>query len=162
MNRLLTVGVVVAVQAVLVAGAVAPQISARATGATHTFRVEPVDPIDPFRGAYVTLGYPDLSSEADAGAGQGAMDDGESGAVYITLREEGGHSVAADYLRERPDSGTYLACDDTGWQIRCGIESWFLPQDEAAGMERVLGDGAVAEVRIDSRGNAALVDVRAE
>ena len=29
-------------------------------------------------------------------------------------------------------------------------------------MERVLGDGAVAEVRIDSRGNAALVDVRAE
>lgn len=164
MNRLLTVGVVVAVQAVLVAGAVAPQISARLTGETHTFRVEPVDPIDPFRGAYVTLGYPDLRRDlsSDGGAGQGAMDDGDSGAVYITLREEGGHSVAADYLRERPDSGTYLACDDTGWQIRCGIESWFLPQDEAAEMERVLRDGAVAEVRIDSRGNTALVDVRAE
>ena len=164
MNRLLTVGVVVAVQAALVVVGVAPQISARATGETHTFRVEPVDPIDPFRGAYVTLGYPDLRHDlsTDGGGGQGSMDDGESGALYIVLTEEDGHSVATDYLRERPDSGTYLACDDSMWQIRCGIESWFLPQDEAAEMERVLRDGAVAEVRIDSRGNAALMDVRAE
>jgi uncharacterized membrane-anchored protein len=163
-NRVLTTGIVVAVQAVLVAVGVAPQVSARLTGDTHTFRVEPVDPIDPFRGAYVTLGYPDLRRDGSSFGqpGQGAMDDGESGAVYITLAEEGGHSVARDYLRERPDSGTYLACDDTGWEIRCGIEGWFLPQDEAAEMERVLREGAVAEVRIDSRGNAALMDVRAE
>lgn len=153
MNRVLTVAVVVAAQAVLVAVAVAPQISARTTGVTHTFRVEPVDPIDPFRGAYVTLGYPDLRPETD---------DRESGTVYITLTEEDGHSVARDHLRERPDSGTYLTCDDSGWEVRCGIESWFLPQDEAAEMQRVLGDGAVAEVRIDSRGHAALIDVRAE
>jgi len=164
MNRVLTVGVVAAVQAVLVAVGVAPQISARVTGETHTFRVEPVDPIDPFRGAYVTLGYPDLRHDGSVGdgSGQGSLDDGESGDVFITLTEQDGHSVAQDWLRERPDSGTYLACDDSGWQIRCGIESWFLPQDEAAEMERVLREGAVAEVRIDSRGNAALVDVRAE
>jgi uncharacterized membrane-anchored protein len=164
MNRVLAVGLVVAAQAGLVAVGVAPQVSARLTGETHTFRVEPVDPIDPFRGAYVTLGYPDLRHDDSSGwqGGQGAMDDGESGAVYIMLAEEDGHSVARDYLRERPGSGTYLACDDSGWQIRCGIESWFLPQDEAAEMERVLREGAVAEVRIDSRGNAALVDVRAE
>jgi hypothetical protein len=75
MNRLLTVGTIVAVQAVLVAAGVAPQLSARLTGDTHTFRVEAVDPIDPFRGAYVTLDYPDLrrddpsgsSSDADGG-----------------------------------------------------------------------------------------------
>jgi uncharacterized membrane-anchored protein len=164
MNRVVTVGIVVAVQAALVVVGVAPQVSARLTGETHTFRVEPVDPIDPFRGAYVTLGYPDLRHDGSSAGqpGQGAMDDGESGAVYITLAEEDGHSVARDYLRERPDSGTYLACDDTGWEIRCGIESWFLPQDDAAEMERVLREGAVAEVRIDSRGNAALMDVRAE
>ncbi len=154
MNRVLTIALVAATQAVLVAVAVAPQVSARTTGETHTFRVEPVDPIDPFRGAYVTLGYPDLRHD-DAG-------DGQSGTVYITLTEEDGHSVADDYLRERPDSGPYLACDDSGWQLRCGIESWFLPQDEAAEMQRVLRDGAVAEVRIDSRGHAALMDVRAQ
>ena len=55
----------------------------------------------------------------------------------------------------------YLACNDRSWQVRCGIESYFLPQDEAAETERLLADGAVAEVRIDGRGNAAVVDVRA-
>ena len=69
---------------------------------------------------------------------------------------------AADaWTRDRPADGPYLACDDRSWQIRCGIESWFLPQDEAAATEDLLRDGAVAEVRIDSRGNAAVVDVRA-
>ncbi|MBA2739897.1 MAG: GDYXXLXY domain-containing protein, partial [Nocardioidaceae bacterium] len=44
---------------------------------------------------------------------------------------------------------------------RCGIDSWFLPQDEALAMEQEVRDGrAVAVVKIDSRGNAALVDVR--
>jgi uncharacterized membrane-anchored protein len=163
MNRTLTVGLVVAAQAVLVAVGVAPQLSARLTGDTYTFRVEAVDPIDPFRGAYVTLGYPDLRRDGSTGSGgEGAMDDGESGAVYITLAEQDGVSVASDYLRDRPDSGPYLACDDTGWEIRCGIESWFQPQDEAARMQDVLREGALAEVRIDSRGHAALMDVRAE
>jgi uncharacterized membrane-anchored protein len=164
MNRALTLGVVVAAQAALVAVGVAPQLSARISGEEYTFRVEPVDPIDPFRGAYVTLGYPDLRHDGSTGDGfgQGSLDDGERGAVYITLAEEDGHSVAREWLRDRPDSGPYLACDDSDWQIRCGIESWFLPQDEAAEMERVLREGAVAEVLIDSRGNAALVDVRAE
>ena len=122
-----------------------------------------MDPIDPFRGAYVTLGYPDLRpGSPDGGPGPGALEDGERGPVYITLTERDGHSVAADFLRERPASGPYLACDDSDWQIRCGIESWFLPQDEAAEMQDVLREGAVAEVRIDSRGHAALMDVRAE
>ncbi|KRF35134.1 GDYXXLXY domain-containing protein [Nocardioides sp. Soil805] len=168
MNRVLTVGLVATAQAVLVAVAVAPQISARTTGEDYTFRVEAVDPIDPFRGAYVTLAYPDLrlggssAVESIDGTNGGVMDDGRRGPVYVTLAEEDGHSVAQDWLRERPDSGPYLACDDSGWQVRCGIESWFLPQDEAAEMQDVLRDGALAEVRIDSLGHAALMDVRAD
>jgi uncharacterized membrane-anchored protein len=162
MNRVLTVGVVVAVQAVLVAAGVAPQLSARLTGETHTFRVEAVDPIDPFRGAYVTLDYPDLRRDDTTAGSTDGSGTGDGGTVYIALTEEDGVSVARDFLRERPESGPYLACNDTGWEVRCGIESWFLPQDEAAAMQDVLRDGALAEVRIDSRGHAALVDVRAE
>ena len=161
MNRVLTIGAVVAVQAVLVGVGVAPQLSARLTGDTHIFRVEAVDPIDPFRGAYVTLDYPDLRRDDGIDANDGSGN-GDGGPVYITLTDEDGVSVATDFVRDRPDSGPYLACDDTGWEVRCGIESWFLPQDEAAAMQEVLIDGAVAEVRIDSRGHAALVDVRAE
>ena len=46
--------------AVLVGLAVRPQLSARLTGETYELAVAPLDPIDPFRGAYVTLDYPGL------------------------------------------------------------------------------------------------------
>ena len=165
MNSL--IGRIVAVAATglaLTAVAVYPQLSARLTGEEIQLRVAPVDPIDPFRGAYVALDYPDLrhdGSQSFVEPGLGALDDGESGDVYVSLVEEDGVWVARAWSRTRPDDGPYLACDDRSWQIRCGIESWFLPQDEARAAEDLLSDGAVAELRVDDRGNAAVVDVRA-
>ena len=156
MNRLTTLTVVVAVQATLVGAAVAPQLSARLTGDTYQLRVAPLDPIDPFRGAYVTLGYPDLQRDDDT------LDDDGSQTVFVTLVEEDGVMVADAFETERPSGDQpYLRCHDSGWQVECGIDSLFLPQDEAAAMEDALRDGAIAEVRIDGRGHAALVDVRA-
>jgi uncharacterized membrane-anchored protein len=156
MNRTLTTAVVAASQLALVGLAVAPQLSARATGDTYLMKVAPVDPIDPFRGAYVALDYPGLRDDDSP-----VLDDGHNGDLYVTLVQRGDVWAAGEWTRERPDDGPYLACDDRTWQVRCGIESWFLPQDEAKQAERLLRDGAVAEVRIDGRGNAAVVDVRA-
>ena len=154
MNRLVTLATVVVVQAGLVGVAVAPQLMARFTGETYQLRVAPLDPIDPFRGAYVTLGYPDLQREQ--------TDSDDRGTLYVTLVEDGGVMVADDYLRERPSGDQpYLTCNDRDWQVQCGIESLFLPQDEAADMERLLSGGAIAEVKIDGRGHGALVDVHA-
>jgi uncharacterized membrane-anchored protein len=130
---------------------VAPQLSARLAGETYLVRVAAVDPVDPFRGAYVALDYPDLSGPDPAG----------SGAVYVSLVPEDGVWVAGGWSRERPADGPYLACDDRSWQVRCGIESWFLPQDEAREAEQQLSDGAVAELRVDGRGHAAVVGLRA-
>jgi uncharacterized membrane-anchored protein len=164
MKRTVVTAGIAATQLVLVGVAVAPQLSARTTGDSYLMRVAPLDPIDPFRGAYVSLDYPDLrhdSSSSPVDPGLGSLDDGEEGDVYVTLVERDGVWVAGDWTRDRPAEGPYLACDDRSWQIRCGIESWFLPQDEAAATEDLLRDGAVAEVRIDGRGNAAVVDVRA-
>lgn len=164
MNRIVVTGVIAVAQLALVGLAVAPQLSARLTGDTYLMTVAPLDPIDPFRGAYVSLDYPDLrhdGSETFGGRGLGALDDGEQGDVYITLVRQGDVWAAGDWTRDRPEDGPYLACDDRSWQIRCGIESFFLPQDEAAETEDLLRDGAVAEVRIDGRGHAAVVDVRA-
>ncbi|PUA81598.1 GDYXXLXY domain-containing protein [Nocardioides currus] len=151
MNKLVTLATVVAVQAGLVGVAVAPQLSARLTGEAYALRVAPLDPIDPFRGAYVTLDYPDLQLE----------DQLEGRPMFITLVERDGVMVADDYTLQRPDQQPYLACDSTGWRVDCGIDSLFLPQDEAAAMEETLRDGAIAEVRIDGRGHAALIGVRA-
>ena len=154
MKRTATVALVAVSQLALVGVAVAPQLSARVLGDTYLVRVAPVDPIDPFRGAYVALDYPDLHHE-------GARSSGNGGDIYVTLVEEDGVWTAGEWSRQRPSDGPYLACDDRSWQVRCGIESWFLPQDEAREAERLLQDGAVAEIKVDSRGNGAVVDLRA-
>ena len=59
MNRIVVTAIVATTQLALVGVGVAPQLSARATGDTYLVRVAPVDPIDPFRGTYVALDYPD-------------------------------------------------------------------------------------------------------
>jgi uncharacterized membrane-anchored protein len=155
---ILRIGVVAVIQLALVAVAVAPRLSARLTGDEYLFRVQPVDPIDPFRGAYVDLGYPDLRLEQDV-----ELDrvDGK-GTLYVTLVKDGDVWVASGYSRTRPGASPYLTCDDRDWRIRCGIESLFLPQDEAAEMQAGLAAGdAVAVVKVDDRGNAALLHVEA-
>jgi uncharacterized membrane-anchored protein len=146
------VTVVAIVPLALVGVAVAPRLSARLTGDEYLLRVAPVDPIDPFRGAYVDLDYPDLDLDRET--------PGDEGTVYVTLQQDGEVWVASAYTRERPSGTPYLTCDDRDWRLRCGIESLFLPQDEAASMQADLGDGSmVAIVKVDGRGNAALVRV---
>ena len=164
MKRTAATALIAVSQLALVGAAVAPQLSARMLGDTYLVRVAPLDPVDPFRGAYVALDYPDLRRDGSTSSGEpglGALDDGRQGDVYVALVESDGVWTAGEWSRERPEDGPYLACDDRSWQVRCGIESFFLPQDEARETEELLRDGAVAEVRIDSRGNAAVVDVRA-
>ena len=152
MNRTAVTAVVAVAQLALVGVVVAPQLSARLTGDSYLLAVAPVDPIDPFRGAYVDLDYPDLDL--------GRETPGDEGTVYITLVQDGEVWVASAYTRERPSGTPYLACDDRDWPMRCGMESLFLPQDDAASMQADLGDGSmVAVVKVDGRGNAALVRV---
>lgn len=149
----------------LVPVAVLPQLSARVTGREYLLRVAPVDPIDPFRGAYVALSYPDLAHGASmsSGGGMGSMEDGERGQVFVTLVPDGELYRAGSWTRQRPSEGPYLSCDDRQWQIRCGIESWFVPQDRAAELARaVTEDHAVARVRVDSRGHASIVGLEVE
>lgn len=139
----------------LVPLAVADPLSARLTGQEYLLDVEPVDPVDPFRGAYVALGYPGLPN------GQQLTERRVNGDVaYVPLTRSGDVWTGLAPVSERPEAGPFLRCKDEQWQLRCGIESWFLPQDEAYEMEQAVNEGrAVARVRIDSRGNAALVGV---
>ena len=152
-SRPARVAAAVVVQLALVAVAVSGQLSARLTGDEYSFRVEPVDPIDPFRGAYVALDYPDLVP-----SNQNLP--GDRGDVFLPLTEDGEVWAAGTPTRTRPDDGPYLACTDRNYEVRCGIDSWFLPQDDARELEDAIRDGdVVAKVRIDGRGNAALVAV---
>lgn len=152
---------VVLVSLALVALAVLPQLTARLAGEEYQLRVAPLDPIEPFRGAYVALAYPDLQLVDDEGTAIDPMNDGERGDTYISLVREGDLWVAGEFTRERPAEGPYLACSDRDFQLNCGIDSWFLPQDDARELEDAVRNGtAIATLRIDGRGNAALIDVR--
>lgn len=149
-------GVAVAAAAVLplgfVGAAVAPQLSGRLTGEDYRMEVRPLDPVDPFRGAYVTLDYPGL---------QGLGGTSHRGDVFVPLVERDGYWVGASVTRSRPDGGPYLSCRGGGWTVDCGIGSWFTSQDRAAELERrLVRDGGVATVRIDDRGHATVVDLR--
>ena len=166
-SRAVRVGAVVLAQLALVGVAVWPQLSARVTGEEVVLRVQPVDPVDPFRGAYVDLDYPDLPDQAGSATepfDEEQQEAGEAarGTAYVSLTRQEDVWVGGDVLRARPAEGLYLTCDDSDWRLRCGIESLFLPQDEAAGLEAAVRAGtAVATVRVDGSGHAALVDVSA-
>ncbi len=141
------------VQALLVGVAVAPQLSARTTGEEYRLAVAPLDPIDPFRGAYVVLDYPGLPLRQD---GRRPLD----GAVFIPLRAVGGDLWEGGALTSsRPSQGPFLRCASDGFQVDCGIESLFASQDEARRLEQELVTGAVAVLKVDGRGNAAVTEV---
>ena len=155
-SRSARVALAAVIQFGLVAFAVAAPLSARLTGEEYLLEVAPVDPIDPFRGAYVALGYPGLPN----GEELGGRDTRSSEVVYVPLVRSGELVVGRGPVERPPASGPFLRCKDEHWRLRCGIESWFLPQDKALAMERAVTRGnAVARVKIDSRGNAALIYV---
>ena len=158
--RALRVGVACMAQLALVGIAVAGPLSARLVGDEYLLDVAPVDPIDPFRGAYVALGYPGLNGADMSGMRRQEQAPGERGEVFVPLVRQGDVWRGGAPTRSRPADGPYLRCSDADWQLRCGIESWFLPQGRAIDLERAVGSGsAVARVRVDGRGNAALVGV---
>ena len=156
-TRLTVLGALVLAQLLLVGVAVAGQLSARVTGEEYLLEVGPVDPIDPFRGAYVDLSYPGLQPPRER---SGGVDTPTHDQLFVVLRRQGEVWVAADHLRQRPTDGPYLTCEDD-WRLRCGIESLFLPQDRAAALQRDprRTDPWVARIKVDRWGNAALVDV---
>lgn len=164
MRRTLAVTVAVLVQLALVGAATADQLSARIFGEDYLMRVAPLDPIDPFRGAYVELSYPDLGTSGQDGTSwplepsDGGLDRHDD-TVYVPLEPDGPVWVGAPAVRSRPSTGPYLRCHADG-RIRCGIESLFLPQEDALAMERELASGnALARVRVDGRGNASVIEV---
>jgi uncharacterized membrane-anchored protein len=155
-SRTRRVVVAVLVQLALLPVAVAGPLSARLIGEEYLLEVAPVDPIDPFRGAYVALRYPGLPNDQELTERE---DDG-SDTAYVPLVRSGEVWVGLPAVAERPESGPFLRCKDDHWRLRCGIESFFLAQDEAYEMEQAVREGeAVARVSIDSRGNAAIVAV---
>lgn len=174
-DRVIRVAVVAAIQALLLGVVAWGPLSARFTGRSVHLLVGVADPTDPFREGYVDLSYPDLPQQPQMEVPvepvepepepvppeEPKPEEIERGVAYVPLTRRGSVWVGGEISRDRPTQGVYLTCDDGSWRLRCGIESWFLPQGEDAPVSTYLRRGtAVATVRVDSRGHAALVDIR--
>ena len=96
---MVTVAVVAVLQLVIVGLAVAPRLSAYARGEDYLLRVAPIDPVDPFRGAYVDLTYPDLQPRRRHQA------DLPDGTTYVRLVSRTASSVHKAVLQVRASQG---------------------------------------------------------
>lgn len=150
MRRAAGLGLALVVQLGLLAAVATPRLSPRLTGTEYRLATEPVDPIDPFRGAYVALRISGVPTYTD-----------RRGTVYVPLvKLPGGLYRGSGTRAERPPRGPFLRCHADG-DVRCGIESYFASQSRARRLGLELGRGAVARVKIDGAGRAALVGLEA-
>ena len=132
MNRYAVAAGVAVVQLALTGVAVAPQLSARLTGDTYLMRVAPVDPIDPFRGAYVVLDYPDLRP-GDARGRSTDFVEGGSDTVHVVLTEEDGVMVASDWSSSRPATSPTSPAATTGGRSAAASRAGSSPRTRRAG-----------------------------
>jgi hypothetical protein len=158
-----TTRVVVAVSAqlVLVAVAVWAPLAARATGEEVRLRVQAVDTLEPFADAYVEVAYPDLPGQpGPAVEGEAYWNNPDRGVAYVPLRQQGPVWIGGEVVRTPPASGRYLSCDDSGWRLQCGIETAYVATSASQELRDALRAGdAVATVKVDAGGHAALVGV---
>lgn len=131
-RRVVALGIALAVQLVLLAAVAGPRLAVRLTGTEYRLAVEPLDPIDPLRGAYVDLrlsGVPDFTER--------------DGTVFVPLRPAGGDELlrGSRPVADAPADGPYLRCVADG-SVTCGIESFFASQGDARRLgARVRGKG---------------------
>jgi uncharacterized membrane-anchored protein len=161
MATLPKIGIVLAVQLLIIASVVGFKQYTVWTGETVRLAVAPVDPRDPFRGDYVTLTYDISRIDPDDLIGERYAYD----TVYVELRE--GHdgiwdavAIHDDRRREFEDTvlvkgkAEYLGGPDNLLNIEYGIEELFIP--EGSGRDIPWDRNVAVELKVDRFGNAVL------
>ena len=110
-------------------------------GTLFKFRTQPVDPVDVFRGRYVTLSFADNSvREPDKGA---QYDDHNNGILYVRLKRDAeGFAVPAEAGRKRLSGDDVVTVDDAyrsddGWRLYYPFNRYYLPEDVAPMAEQL-------------------------
>jgi uncharacterized membrane-anchored protein len=111
-NLRLALFVVLAVtQLAVAAGAIIRSELALRSGEVFRFKLQPVDPVDAFRGRYVNLGF-----ELDRAPVADRLPNLHNQKIYVPLAvDRDGFAVFDSAVLERPAAGHYL-------RMRCGIE----------------------------------------
>ncbi len=142
MTRRAAFWLLVAAQALVPFGIAGLNEAAIASSRDVLLQVEPVDPLDPFRGEYVSLRY--RISRLDAPAGT----------VYVPLYETGDGWTGSTATTREPDAGTFIRGRSDGrGRIVYGIESFYVPEGKADGFGSAVREHRLfARVAIDRDG----------
>ncbi|WP_395144722.1 GDYXXLXY domain-containing protein [Armatimonas sp.] len=159
---------IVVLQLALVLGLFGAKQLTLGTGQHLLLRVEPIDPVDFFRGEYVVLSY--NLSELQSGWIEGPpLVKGET--VYVALGRSGRFYEREGVSRMPPKDafaflkGTVVSADKNHCRVEYGIESWFVPRGKGPELEREgrrSDRQLVAEVVVDTQGRAVLKAVTVE
>jgi len=111
--------------------------SALRYGTLYKFRTQPVDPVDAFRGRYVTLSFADDSLQAAADWARDPV------IAYVRLKRDAeGFAVPAEASR-KPLSGDDVVTVDSaylhgnGWRFNYPFNRYYLPEDVAPMAEQL-------------------------
>lgn len=164
-----------AVQVLILLAMPAQKMYTRATGRDVVLKVMPVDPYSLLSGYYVTLGY-EISNRAAFPIQPNIRDiddpgeHGGRGTFYaiIELRDDGlWHPVAlaGTLPTNLPPNQIALRGRNNYDRIVYGIEEFYIPETKRQAIAddlRQHPDAARVDVKVDGRGNAALVRLRIE
>ena len=125
-----------------------------ATGDEVRLKTQPVDPIDFFRGRYVTLSYDISRVRMDGNPAPGTT-------VYVPLRDTGPYWTGDFASTSRPPTGRFIRGQVTdAAQIRYGIETYFVDEREARKYESAAASGGLyVDVVLDDGGKARIEEL---
>jgi uncharacterized membrane-anchored protein len=160
-KRALFFALAVAAQFLILAAVPAQKIYTRATGRSVTLKIRPVDPYDVLSGYYVTLNY----EIANPGSFANSNGDNNGERVYAILERRADGvwspvSLSKSYPANLPENRIAIRGRHLYSRIEYGIDEFFIPEDKRAEIEEGLRknhDQARVEIKVDSKGDAALV-----
>jgi uncharacterized membrane-anchored protein len=154
------------VQIIILVGMPARQAHTLRTGRSVLLQVEPVDPYSILSGYYVRLGFsinraaafPNISGVDQSGTCYAVLERGEDG-VWKPL------SLERELPQNLPENRIAICGRIRYSNINYGIEEFYFPESKRSMIEADLRDHmekARVEIKVDSKGNAALRQLRIE
>jgi len=170
-NRSLRFGlfvVVALVQLAVAGGAIVKSELALRTGEAFRFRIQPVDPVDAFRGRYVAIRF----AVDRAPAGEDLEVKPGTRLFFPIEIDAGGYAILGEAKLERPTSGPYLRLraggvypDEQGnrfvW-VTMPFRRYYMDEDLAPEAERAVWSGRLgqreASVSVRVRGGVGVIE----
>ena len=156
-------------QCAIIAAVPAPKLFTRLTGQTITIKTAPVDPYDFLSGYHVILSF-EISQLADPISPEQRMYYYQNQNLYNVLTKDENSTWNSQFLHESfpkdiPDGAIVIKGKWKGGRIEYGIEKFFIPEEKRQDIERDLRQNqrqALADIRVDRFGNAALIRLRVD